>query len=125
MTDKIYIVVRTDIPPGLQAAQACHALREFGEEHPEADAKWYKESKTIVLLGASGTIELCDLVDEAQKLNALFAMNYEPDLDNQLTAVAFGSSAKKLLRPLPLLLSRAGREPQELQSPLPQHTPQH
>jgi len=33
---KLYLITREDLPPGQQAVQAAHALREFGEHHPDA-----------------------------------------------------------------------------------------
>lgn len=104
VASKLYIVVRTDLPPGLQAAQACHALREFVSVHPQLDAEWHENSKTLVLLGALKESDLDGLAEKAREKRIPLALNFEPDLGGALTAVAFGPQAKTLLRPLPLLL---------------------
>ena len=97
---KLYVVVRDDLPVGLQAAQAAHALREFQEQHPEIERAWYANSKTLVLLKAP---DLWSLAKAANDAHVPLALNFEPDLQNQLTAVALGVQAKKLVRALPLL----------------------
>lgn len=98
--DKLYIVVRGDLPVGLQAAQAVHAAREFAAQHAELERAWFAGSKTLVVLQAP---DVWKLAKEATESAIPCALNFEPDLGGKLTAVAFGPSAKKLLRELPLL----------------------
>jgi peptidyl-tRNA hydrolase len=97
---KLYVVVRDDLPVGLQAAQAAHALREFQEHHPEIERAWYANSKTLVLLKST---DIWSLAREANLAKVPIALNFEPDLQGALTAVALGTQAKKLVRALPLL----------------------
>jgi hypothetical protein len=97
---KLYVIVRDDLPVGLQAAQACHALREFQESHPELERGWYANSKTLVLLKSP---DIWGLAKAANDAHVPLALNFEPDLQNTLTAVALGATAKKLVRALPLL----------------------
>lgn len=104
---KMFVVVRTDLQPGLQAAQACHALREMAAEHPELDAEWHETSKTLVLLGVPRISDLEGLIATAELHGVPVARNYEPDCGDELTAVAFGPGMKRHLRSLPLLLSNA------------------
>ena len=47
---KLHLVVRGDLPPGQQAVQAVHAMREFVREYPEVDRHWYEKSNTLALL---------------------------------------------------------------------------
>lgn len=115
MCSRLYIIVRSDLPPGLQAAQACHALREFGQEHPEVDADWFANSKTLVLLAAQDKAHLETLLDMASSLGIDRAKNFEPDLGGELTAVALGEQAKKMVRQLPLLLGSPSSAQQPLQ----------
>ena len=102
--EKLYIVVRPDIAPGLQAAQACHALREFVERHPEIDRKWFKESNNIVLLNSRSYGHLGVIAGQARDHEVAYADFYEPDLDDELTAVAIGPEGAKLVSQLPLAL---------------------
>lgn len=97
---KLYVVVRNDLSIGLQAAQAAHALREFQEEHPELERAWFIESKTLVLLQ---TPDVEEFAARAAREGVTHALNYEPDLDGMLTAVALGPDAKKMVRDLPLI----------------------
>lgn len=104
---KLYIVAREDLPPGLQAAQAVHGAIEFLFEHPELGREWYRTSKTIVLLGVANEVELRDLAARSAGAGIPVAVNLEPDLDGQATSLALMGAppAKRILRPLPLLLS--------------------
>jgi peptidyl-tRNA hydrolase len=106
---KMFVVVRSDLEPGLQAAQACHALREMTAEHPLLDAHWHATSKTLVLLQVPRVSDLEGLVAVAQANGIAYARNYEPDLGGELTAVAFGHGMKKHVRGLQLLLSEKRR----------------
>jgi len=99
-SSKLYAVARADLPVGLQAAQAAHALREFQEAHKELERAWFADSKTLVLLQAPN---LWELAQKATEAGIACALNFEPDMHGALTAVAFGPEAKKLLRSLPKL----------------------
>lgn len=99
---KLYIVVRADLKPGLQAAQACHALRLFSEEHPEEDRAWYEGSNNLVLLQIPNEEELLRLKEKANGTPA--SLFREPDIADEATALAIAPSGKKLVSNLPLLL---------------------
>ena len=101
---KLYLVVRSDLSPGQQAIQACHALREFSEHHPVADQSWYAKSKTLVMLSVPDEDRLVSLQADAKGLEVSCAGFREPDLDDTLTAIALGPDARRLCRGLPLAL---------------------
>lgn len=102
---KLYLVGRRDLgKPGLLAAQLCHAMRQFSEEHPDVDKTWFECSNTLVLLEVSGERELVDLADSARAHGAPVSVFYEPDLDNAPTALAIGPEGRTLVRHLPLAL---------------------
>jgi peptidyl-tRNA hydrolase len=103
--EKLYIVVRADLKPGLQAAQACHALRLFSAEHPEEDRAWYEGSNNLVLLQVPDERELLALREKADGCPA--SLFREPDLGGEATALAFGPAARKTVSNLPLLLRGA------------------
>lgn len=48
--EKLYVIVRADLSPGLQIAQAAHAARAFHAEHPALEAAWYAASNTLAVL---------------------------------------------------------------------------
>jgi peptidyl-tRNA hydrolase len=96
---RMYIVVRSDIAPGLQIAQACHAAREFTLRCTEDVVE------NLVVLQASKE-QLEQLVALADGRCAVVPF-HEPDLDGEITAAAFGLGAKKLLSTYPLALRAA------------------
>jgi hypothetical protein len=101
---KLFLVTRADLPPGQQAVQAAHALREFMERHPELDREWYSKSNVLALLAAKNEGYLDDLMEKVCRLGLSYAPFYEPDRGDELTAVAFGPECAKLVRGLPLAL---------------------
>lgn len=103
---KLFLVTRQDLAPGPRAAQLCHALRAFVEEHPAVDREWFTTSNTLVCLEAKTQDELHALVSKARSQGIPVSEFVEPDLDDALTAVAIGPSGKQLVRRLPLALSR-------------------
>ena len=103
---KLYVLVRGDIPPGYQIAQAIHAKDEFTHTHPELEKQWRDESNTIVVLNVHCQHELMDWVHKASFQGIRFAVFHEPDLEGEPTAAAFehGSSSSELFSRLPLAL---------------------
>ena len=86
---KLYVVVRQDLSPGSQIAQSLHAFREFVHFFPESELNWYKTSNTIVILGAKDEHELFGLGRGALQEGIKFASFREPDMGDQITAMAF------------------------------------
>lgn len=101
--EKLYIIVRNDLSPGLQLPQACHAMREFINDFPELDRKWFDDSKNIVVLQVQDEAALRRLYEELSPV-APRSIFEEPDLDNAWTAMAVGGSGSGLLSSLPLAL---------------------
>jgi len=100
--DKLYVVVRGDLEPGLRAAQACHAQRQFAAEHPEDDRVWFTNSNTIVLLEVPDIEALVDLTFALDRRDIKYARFIEPDLGHELTAIAVAPEGRSLCRRLPL-----------------------
>ena len=101
---KLFLVTRADLPPGQQAVQAAHALREFTERCPEEDRAWYHASNTLALLVVEDEKHLRTLVQNAEKRGLPHARFHEPDRGGELTAAAIGPSGKKLVSRLSLAL---------------------
>jgi hypothetical protein len=100
-------VVRGDLSPGQQAVQACHALRQFVEEHPEIDREWHRESNTLALLAVPDERALTCLWERARHGGVRHAVFREPDIGDALTAIALepGAGTRRLCRGLRLALS--------------------
>lgn len=97
--EKFYVVVRTDLDPGLLVAQACHAAYALGVHSPKASRE------NIAVLGATRS-ELESLVALAAQRGDCHQAFYEPDLGGELTAGAFDGSVKKIVRSLRSLYSQ-------------------
>ena len=67
---KLYIITRSDLSPGLQIAQSCHALREFIEIHPEIDKAWYKDSNYLVILSVNNEFSLELLIEKGPEFKS-------------------------------------------------------
>lgn len=108
--DKLYVITRADLEPGYQAVQSMHALRQFTAEHPEIDRIWFEQSNYLGLLSVSDEKELNNLIEQATAHDIRFSIFREPDIDNEITAIALapGPKAKKLCSRLPLAL-RGGK----------------
>lgn len=104
---KLYVIVRSDIAPGLQAAQSCHALRLFAEEHPGIDREWYRQSNNLVVLAAESAEGLVGLARDLAASGVEVSLFREPDLGNEPTALAVAPAGSRRLRRLPLALRAA------------------
>lgn len=105
--EKLYVIVRSDMPAGDQLAQSCHAVAEFGVLCPERFTAWAKAQRNLVVLQAPSKTALdivrMQIIDEGHEV----ASFHEPDMQDELTAIAFGAEAARLVSQLPLAL----REP--------------
>ncbi len=108
--DKLYIVTRQDLRPGSQIAQALHAFREFIADHSELENDWYKNSNYIAILAAKNEEELVKLIQRMEKKKIRFSVFREPDLDNEITAVAIepGDKGRRVTSCFPLALKNCG-----------------
>ena len=94
--DRLYVIVRSDLPTGLQMAQACHAALTYCEDHPE-------RPENMIVLHAPSEHDLAQMAALLNSTGANVSTFREPDLDGQLTAIAAcGTSAKRALAALPL-----------------------
>lgn len=105
--DKLYVAVRSDLIPGLQTAQACHAAIQYILDFPEEAREWNTLSNYIGILSVTDEDELIELKDNARNLGLKVSTFREPDLDNTYTAIAIepGCVSKTLCYHLPLALS--------------------
>ena len=108
MNQKMYVIVRGDLPAGLQVAQACHALRAFADEHPEEERIWHEGSNNLVVLQVPSRDALLQLeVNLAASACVPTSRFEEDDLNGEVTAIAAleGPTARPLLRHLELALA--------------------
>lgn len=106
---KLYVIVRADLPAGAQLAQACHALAGFALAHDEAFRAWQTGSNNLVCLQAPDESSLRAIGDGASQRGDRVFENMEPDYGDSLTALALGEEARKHLSSLPLALRESKR----------------
>lgn len=99
-------IVRKDLSPGQQLAQASHSLIQFQQQNKKAFNNWFKTSNYILFLSCENELELKRLVIRFEKKGLKLAKFYEPDLDNQLTSITLEPCelSKKLTSSLPLAM---------------------
>ena len=97
-TEKLRVVSRRDISIGYQAVQSCHAAIQFQHEYPSESSAWYKQSNYLAFLTIANEEELEKLIRKAEAKGIKHSIFREPDIGNEITAVAFEASneAKRL-----------------------------
>lgn len=106
--DKLYIVVRADLPPGDQIAQAVHAALRFAEMQSGIHVEWSAISNTVAILSAANLDEMRAVRNRCIDHSVRCVEFYEPDLDYAMTALAIEPSGGRLVRGLPLALRALG-----------------
>lgn len=98
----MYVVVRKDLQPIVQSIQAGHAAIQFQHDEPQIAKEWHDKSKHLVYLSAKNENHLMDLIFKSQIKNIKYSVFKEPDINNEITAVAFEPKAYRMLANLPL-----------------------
>ena len=106
---QIYLVtiVRNDITNGQQLAQSIHAASEFAHKFPNQFNDWMTNSQYVVSLSADNEQHLKEVLTKLEWFGAHVVTFREPDMDNQLTSIAFYGTPKmmKITAHLKLALS--------------------
>lgn len=86
--------------------QTSHAVADFIFEHPQIAKEWKDTSNYIVTLAAKDQLQLQNLILKLQEKGISYTAFREPDIDNQITAVAIqpSESTRKLCSSYPLAL---------------------
>lgn len=112
---KLYIVTHSDLPTGYQVPQTTHAAMEFAALYPEEWREWYRTSNSVIVLNTQNELKLHEFAEKLKKNGVKFAEFREPDIGNELTAIAIcpGPTVKKLCSDLPLAGKRVNPGAQE------------
>lgn len=102
---KLTVLSRQDLKPGYQAVQSAHAAIDFQHQYPKIAKKWHK-SNYLIFLSVLDENELLKYISIFKKFNLKHTIFREPDIGNEITAVAVQPSVlvKALCKDLPLLL---------------------
>jgi len=85
------VIVRKDLSTSQQAVQAGHAVAEF-LLHGQFFRRWQNE--TLIYLGVKGLIQLTNLKRKLDMNDIPYVEFREPDIGNQLTAIATDHHSK-------------------------------
>ena len=90
----------------MQAAQAVHAAFAFSHQHRDLVDPWLVQSNFLVIVQVPNEDALHDLISEAHRRGIVHVGVREPDINDEVTAVALepGVAAQKLCAQLPLAL---------------------
>lgn len=109
MNEKLYVVVRADLPVGLQLAQAVHAALTAAEQTGTVALLEAVLAAPVAILHVPDLAALWSVVLAARDrgigdmVTSIAALWTEPDLGGEPTAAAFfGHGAAGVVRPLPL-----------------------
>ena len=88
---KLYVLTRTDLPDlTYSGVQGGHALAQYIFENP--DTAW--KNGTLVYLGVTSEAELARWRRKLERKGIKYAQFHEPDIGNQLTAIAAVTDTK-------------------------------
>lgn len=106
--DFITIITRKDLTPGYKVVQSAHSLADFAVKYNEEFREWHFNSNYLCCLEASESrIEI--ILSKLDELKIKYSVFLEPDIGNQMTAVAIEAIPtelhKQLFKTLKLTLS--------------------
>lgn len=102
---KLVTITREDLTNGQQSVQSCHAAIDFIFQHPSRASPWHEESNYLVQLVAKDEQHLLKIIASCQMRMIDYTIFREPDLNNEITAIALEPSiaTQKITSSLPLL----------------------
>lgn len=115
MDCKLYIITHSDLPVGYQVPQTNHAAMEFAAQYPAEFLDWHKKSNSIIVLNCQNERKLVEFSQKLREKDIKFAEFREPDIGDELTAIAIlpGPEVKRLCSGLPLSGKRVNEGAQE------------
>lgn len=84
--NKMYVITRDDLGTVYKMVQGAHALAQFMLEHGQVAKEW--NNQTIVFLSVDDEQKLTKLASKLDRSFQKFSYFREPDIGNQLTALA-------------------------------------
>lgn len=79
---------------------------QFNMEHSSTAVEWFEKSNYLCMLAVANEKELYSLICKAKELNIKISIFKEPDIDNEVTAIALapGIESKELCKNIKLAL---------------------
>lgn len=113
----LYVVTHAELTAGYQIAQVAHAVADFALHRTAQFRHWHKNSQHIVALQCKDADKLQQLFQQAQNQGHDIVAFNEPDLNNEITSIAFSPDNKNrgFLAHLPLAGRRSGNQNKHFQ----------
>lgn len=113
MNERLVLVTRGDLSAGYQSVQPTHAAIQFIFTFPTVSRRWYKNHKNIATLAAPSELALVNLFKKAEEAGLKCVIFKEPDIGNEVTAIAIEPHelTYKLTSSLPLALKNYAEGP--------------
>lgn len=106
--DFMTIVVREDLTQGYKVVQTAHAIADFSVKYEQEFKQWQMGSNYLCCLEAT-EFKINQLIDKLDSLSIKHHVFREPDIENQMTAIAVEALSreqhKKLFKKFKLTLS--------------------
>jgi hypothetical protein len=99
------VVTRRDLPVSYQAVQAAHAAIDFQHQYPTLADKWHCTSNYLIFLSVANEDEFKQLILKAAQRQIKISAFREPDINDELTAIAFEpcEQSRKITSSCPLM----------------------
>jgi hypothetical protein len=118
---RVYVLVRADLAPGAQLAQACHALSTFAHQYRALHEAWQAGEQNLVVLSVPSESALGEFLRTGMAKGIRCSAWHEPDFSHELTAVAFEGRSLAWFRRCRLPCVRLGRPRRRVPLPRPHH----
>lgn len=96
---RLYVITRRDLKPAYAGVQSGHAVAQYLIEY--GSKNWKNEY--LIYLTVADENELKQLLQRLQTMMAGITVFREPDLENEITAIACVPDKYKMFSKLPLL----------------------
>lgn len=99
----MYLVTHAQLSSGYQTAQIAHVVADFIQNNTGLANAWHFTSNSLIVLEAANAAELSVLQERARLRGIVVQEFREPDLGDEVTALAFapGDATRKFLSNLP------------------------
>lgn len=115
MDCKLYIITHSDLPLKYQLPQSNHAAMEFAAQYPAEFLEWHRKSNFIIILNCQNEQKLVEFAQKLRDKGIKFSEFREPDIGNELTAIAIcpGPEIRRVCSGLPLAGKRINQGAEE------------
>lgn len=92
--------------PAYAFVQSLHSIADFQHEFPQEAKYWKETSNSIIALSVKDEQSLHLFCEKLKSKNIKFTSFFEPDIENQLTAICIEASeaSRRITSSLPLVL---------------------